>query len=181
MTTNMPQRTARSTVAAGAALAVLLGLLLIGPVAPAAAGGWAVGSLDAVPAPRAGETVEVGFTILQHGVTPAQVVEDVGIEIVGADGVPDFFPAERGERVGHYIAPVTFPTEAGDYGWSIRMGWFGWQELGTVTVTSGDAPSAASDTWSAVRWTTAALGAVLALIAVWSLAASRRSPQAAAT
>ena len=70
---------------------VTLGLFGFGRAA--SAGGWAVGSLDAVPAATAGQTSAVGFTVLQHGVTPADLSEDVGIEIVNADGTALFFPA----------------------------------------------------------------------------------------
>ena len=54
-----------------AAAAALLLLTLGG--ATVLAGGWAtIAADDAIPpVPRAGEDVEYGFTVLQHGVTPA--------------------------------------------------------------------------------------------------------------
>ena len=54
-----------------AAAAALL-LLTLGATA-VLAGGWATIVADdaAPPVPRAGEDVEYGFTVLQHGVTPA--------------------------------------------------------------------------------------------------------------
>ena len=138
------------------------------------AGGWAVGSLDAIPEATAGETGEVGFTILQHGVTPADLADDVGIEIVHTDGTLDYFAAERDESIGHYTASVTFPTATGEYEWNIRMGWFGPQELGTVNVTSGNDPRTTTTVWPTVRWAMVTLTAVLAAVAVSNLAASRR-------
>jgi len=51
--------------------AVIVGLvcaLILGPSAPALAGGWAVVTLDTLPAaPRAGQTLSLGFMVRQHG------------------------------------------------------------------------------------------------------------------
>ncbi|MEO8162945.1 MAG: hypothetical protein ABI590_04110, partial [Ilumatobacteraceae bacterium] len=47
----------------------------------ATAGGWAVSTLDEVPVPIAGEPIDVGFTIRQHGITPVDISENVGITI----------------------------------------------------------------------------------------------------
>ncbi len=151
--------------------------VLISISAPAAAGGWAVGSLDAIPSPAAGESIEVGFTILQHGVTPADLADDVGIEIIGTDGTLDYFAAAQDETIGHYTASVTFPTTAGDYEWNIRMGWFGPQELGSLSVTSGNDPATMTTAWPTVRWMMVAFTVVLAAVAVSSLATSRRKSQ----
>lgn len=152
--------------------------LLIGISAPASAGGWAVGSLDAVPAPSAGETVEVGFTILQHGVTPADLADDVGIEIIGTDGTVNYFAAAQDETVGHYTASVTFPTTAGDYEWNIRMGWFGPQELGSLNVAPDNDSTTITTAWPTVRWIMVALTVALGAVAVSSLATSRRNTPA---
>ena len=78
---------ARHATAALTALVILAGF-----GSPASAGGWAIGSIDAVPNAQAGHTVEVGFTILQHGVTPVDVADDVGLEIVLADGAVESSP-----------------------------------------------------------------------------------------
>jgi len=57
---------------------------------PAWGGGWAVITLDALPAsPQAGEALSVGFTVLQHGHTP---LGGLGPRIVATH-------AESGERV----------------------------------------------------------------------------------
>ncbi len=149
--------------------------MLIGFSAPTTAGGWAVGSLDAIPQSTAGETVEIGFTILQHGVTPADLADDVGIEIVGADGTINYFAGEQDETIGHYNASVTFPSTAGEYEWNIRMGWFGPQQLGSLNVASGNHPATTTTIWPTVRWAMVTLTAVLAAVAVSNLAASRRS------
>jgi len=177
MTRNSPRRIARLTAVVAAAFTILIGV-----GAAAGAGGWAVGSLDAVPEPAAGETVEVGFTILQHGVTPADLTDDVGIEVVGADGTLSYFAAEPDGAVGHYSASVTMPSTPGEYDWNIRMGWFGPQELGSLSISSGsDVGGSASSAWPTARWVLAALTAGLAVVAVSSLAAARRSTHVAAS
>lgn len=147
---------------------------------PASGGGWALGSLDAVPEATAGETVDVGFTILQHGVTPVDLTDDVGIEITRADGTVDYFAAATEGATGHYTASVTFPTTTGEYSWSLRMGWFGPQELGTVHVTSTDGGSITATTmWSTVRWIMLALTLALASVALSDLAITHRRRRAA--
>jgi len=87
---------------------------------PAWGGGWAVITLDALPAsPQAGEALSVGFTVLQHGHTP---LGGLGPRIVATH-------AESGERVqveaidegavGHYAATLVLPS-AGSWDWTIR-------------------------------------------------------------
>lgn len=170
MATNSHHRLAQLAAAVAAALA-----LLIGVNAPATAGGWAIGSIDSIPEPVAGETVDIGFTILQHGVTPADLAADVGIEIVRADGTLDYFAAEQDETIGHYTASVTFPSAPGTYAWNMRMGWFGPQELGTVNVASSNDSATTTTVWPVARWAMLALAVALAAVAVTNLTASRRS------
>ena len=99
----------------------------------ASAGGWAVSTLDEVPVPIAGEPIDVGFTIRQHGVTPVDMAEDVGITITLVGGAAQYFPAAGDGTVGHYVARVQFPT-VGLYQWIVRQGWFGEQDLGQIEV-----------------------------------------------
>lgn len=150
--------------------------LVAAPTATASAGGWAVASVDAVPTARAGSTEAVRFTILQHGVTPVDLLaepgNEVGIELVGADGTVSFFPAESDGAVGRYVANVVFQS-AGDHEWGIRMGWFGSQPLGTLTVT-GAGPSSAGSPWPAARVALSALAATLVAWAFVDLWSSRR-------
>jgi hypothetical protein len=118
--------------------AALAALLLF--ATPASAGGWAITSLDALPAPVAGEEVEVGFTILQHGVTPVdqEAVDDgEGISVVVRSPAGDetVFPAQADGAVGHFVAEVEFP-EAGTATWWVDQGWFGPYELGEIEVGS---------------------------------------------
>lgn len=99
----------------------------------ASAGGWAISTLDEIPVPIASEPIDVGFTIRQHGVTPVDLTEDVGITITSASGTAQYFPAAGDGTVGHYVARVEFPS-AGQYQWSIRQGWFAEQDLGQIDV-----------------------------------------------
>jgi hypothetical protein len=104
----------------------------------ASAGGWAISTLDEVPAPAPGETVMVGFTIRQHGVTPVNIEDpglDVGVVVTGPSGGVEFFPAAQEGEVGHYVADVVF-GEAGVHSWAIRQGWFSDHELGTIDTSS---------------------------------------------
>jgi hypothetical protein len=51
---------------------VVAALLAVVTAAPAVAGGWALVKLDEVPSGvAAGARVSIGFTVLQHGRTPA--------------------------------------------------------------------------------------------------------------
>ena len=110
----------------------------------AAAGGWAVSSLDPIPtSPVVGRAVAIGFTIRQHGVTPV-AIEDVAITIAGVEGARTTFPARADGPVGHYIADVRFPNP-GKWTWEVEQGLFGPQKLGSITIrdaaSSGAHPS----------------------------------------
>jgi len=99
----------------------------------ASAGGWAVSTLDEIPVPTVGEPIDVGFTIRQHGITPVDLTENVGITVTLVGGAARYFPAAGDGTVGHYVARVEFPS-AGQYQWSIRQGGFGEQDLGRIDV-----------------------------------------------
>jgi hypothetical protein len=148
---------------------------------PAAAGGWAVTTLDEVPAPSAGGVVAVGFTIRQHGVTPVNPEGQVGIEVHSASGGMAYFPAVPAGPVGHYVSQVTF-TEAGTVDWVVRQGWFEAQDLGPLTVSPAGNGSSSAATgehyeWSStVRFALPALAIALGVFAVLDARRSRRRP-----
>lgn len=121
--------------------AAVLGLAVL-LASPASAGGWALSTLDAVPEPVAGQDVEVGFTVRQHGRTPVDL-DDAGITIRDASGAETFFAARHEGPTGHHVATVRFPAE-GAFTWQVDQGWFGPQDLGTIDVLSpGGVPAPA--------------------------------------
>ena len=154
---------------AAAALAVAA---FAGFSSSASAGGWAIASLDSIPAAEPGATTEVSFTILQHGITPADLHEGVGIEISGQDGASSFFPAVGDGTAGHYVSTVTFPEAAGTYEWQVQMGWFGPYELGSLDVRTTETESVGA--WATIRWLVLAGAALLAGIAIADMGLSRR-------
>lgn len=175
-------RTRRAWGGRSAACLVILLLALLGFSTPASAGGWAVTTLDEMPAPTPGEPTDVGFTIRQHGVKPVDLASGVAIRITGADGTVDTFPARLDGPTGHYVATVVFPA-AGTYIWAVEQDWFGDQALGAITV--GDAPAAPAaptDTYrfaAGVRYGLLAVTVVLAILAfasAWPML--RRRPAA---
>ena len=108
-----------TTKRAMGSLLVVLTLSALSTI-PAWGGGWAVVTLDALPAsPQAGEALPVGFTVLQHGITP---LAGLSPRIVATH-------AESSERVqveaidegalGHYAATLVLPS-AGSWDWTIR-------------------------------------------------------------
>lgn len=159
-------------------LIVGIGVLVVVVLAsgPAAAGGWAVTTLDSVPASMAGETVEVGFTIRQHGVTPVNPEGDVGVVFRSETGGEQFFAAEPVGDVGHYVAVVTFPAD-GTWSWAVRQGWFADQALGVLELAPrSDLLVAGGYRWPAwVRYGLPVLALMLAVGAVFDLRLHRRS------
>src|SRR5687767_7385802 len=115
--------------------ALAAGLLTIPSLA--FAGGWATTTLDTVPDQvRAGETYRVGYTSLQHGVSPfASRATAVRIRS-SATGADQIFRAQHDGPAGHYVAHVRFPT-AGAWIWEITHG-FGGQKLAPATVAAAD-------------------------------------------
>lgn len=181
----IPARRCRAVLLSALASLVTALALVLGVGSPVAGGGWALGSLDAIPAASAGQTEQVGFMILQHGITPThfadEVTGDVGIEIIAASGAGEFFEALPDEKVGHFVATVTFPA-AGDYTWNIQMGWFQPQDLGPLTVTADSSSSVdGGGAWSIARWGLLVVVALLAAVAVVDQSAGRRRTAGAAS
>jgi hypothetical protein len=112
--------------------------------APAAlAGGWAVTTLDELPATlQAGQTHAVGYTIRQHGQTPL-VTSHSGIEIRNAaTGARERFAGTADGPQGHYVAQMRFPA-AGEREWTADQSPFQPQALGTITIVAAAAPQPA--------------------------------------
>jgi cytochrome c1 len=95
---------------------LIMGILLI--AVPALAGGWAVITLDELPGEViAGQPLEIGFTVRQHGVTPMEgLTPSVHARQSNIEVNEQAKP--QGET-GHYVATMTFP-QAGDWDWSVE-------------------------------------------------------------
>jgi hypothetical protein len=165
-------------------VAALLALVVGASASSVSAGGWAVTSLDELPAATAGESIDVGFTILQHGQTPAVLEAGVGLELVLADGTTEFFPAVAEGVPGHYVATVTFPVESGSYQWRAHMDWFGTYELGSIDVAAAPSSSTGSggggSIWPDLRWVTLAASIVLGAVAIADVVITRHRRRTAA-
>jgi hypothetical protein len=154
--------------------AVAAALLPFAASDPADAGGWAVTTLDPLAPPVAGEQVDVGFTIRQHGVRPV-AVDDVSIVVTDTGGAQESFPARPDGPVGHYIATVTFPAD-GPVRWRVEQGWFGPQDLGVVSPTSAaPEPAAPTQPWPAL-WRIGLPVLAAAFVLALVLGRRRRTP-----
>jgi hypothetical protein len=141
--------------------------------AAAGAGGWAISTLDEVPVFVPGEATPVGFTILQHGVRPVDLAQDVGIEVTAPDGTTSYFAAAPDGTTGHYVATVTFPN-AGDFTWRVRQGWFGPHDLGPITIDDRHAATGGRAGTSWLRPVLVSSTIVLAAFAIVNTIVTRR-------
>ena len=107
------------------ALAVIATLMC---VSPALAGGWAVVTLDQLPAQIvAGQPIDIGFTVRQHGVTLRSDIKPI-IRLDRANTGDSFtVSAVREGAAGHYTARLTFPS-GGTWKWYVDV-----EEFGMIT------------------------------------------------
>lgn len=146
----------------GAALLALLAL-----VTPALAGGWAVVTLDALPAEiQAGQELSLGFMVRQHGVTPVDTTVwggDEMLPILLAKNTATGETLERNARkdgpVGHYVVDVIFPA-AGSWDVEIVPPPFGGTKLGAFTVAAETAKSSTVQSTAGVQTQPAAVPAL---------------------
>lgn len=96
--------------------AVLAALSLTAAVVfPASAGGWAtVEPDDLLGSVEAGQSIALGFTVLQHGDKPYDEAEPVLTATHRESGEVIEVTAVKDGGPGHYVAEITFPTE-GDW------------------------------------------------------------------
>src|SRR5688500_19100553 len=101
-------------------IALLMVLIFTFAVAiPVFAGGWAVITLDELPAGVVGgEPYTIGFTVLQHGRTPMTDLYPTVTARIAKGGVLTF-SAEPERHPGHNTPVLTFPTGA-ECHWSIQ-------------------------------------------------------------
>jgi hypothetical protein len=104
--------------------ALVAALLLVGlTLTTATAGGWATIVADSTnpPQPKEGDTFTFGFTVLQHGVTPAGWVETptfVGINATTGQRIEAKATGQGAD--GHFVATVTLPS-AGNWTWQVNL------------------------------------------------------------
>lgn len=83
-------------------------------------GGWAVITLDVIPAQIvAGEPLEIGFVVRQHGVTPMSGLTPVINARLSGLNKPVTVMASEAGVPGHYTATLTLP-QAGEWEWAIQ-------------------------------------------------------------
>jgi cytochrome c2 len=107
----------RSLVSAGA--------LLLATVSIAAAGGWAVITIDELPTEiTAGRAFSIGFTVRQHGKTLRSDLKPI-VRFTRSDARESFeVTAQRQGDEGHYAAEIEFPG-AGQWNWHVDIEQFG--------------------------------------------------------
>lgn len=124
--------------------------LLALTVAGVQAGGWAVITVDELPASIvAGQPFTIGFMVRQHGRTPRSDLEPIA-RFTRRDTRDSInFTARREGGDGHYVAEVKLPAW-GQWNWKIDIESFGMvtQEMAPLTVLAAApaaAPAAASE------------------------------------
>jgi hypothetical protein len=134
----------RSRVAA-AVSAIALTLLL---ASTAFAGGWANAIMDAPPADPGGpnQPITIGFTLLQHNVTPVDWGNTQIVLSNAATGESVTFGAQPQGAVGHWVAEISVPAE-GTWTYTVRhdleIGMTGFEPL-NVGVRAASTGSAAT-------------------------------------
>lgn len=152
-------------------LVLALAIVALAVAGRVQAGGWFVITLDSLPASAtAGETLNIGFMLRQHGRTPAYWD---GLSLVAENPASGqsvrVIPREQGP-VGHYSAEITFP-EAGSWLWGIdfeRQPWVRWAPLTVVAapISTADPAAVAATTTQATAVASSWLPLLLALITI---------------
>lgn len=149
-------------------------VLLVVPAGVAAAGGWAVATFETTPTGfPAGQTQQVEYQILQHGIHPADV-DRTEIRIFDKLGEVGAFRGNPTGEAGHYVAEVTI-AKSGNYRWDVTMGYFPPQNLGFIEVGPAFATAGGSDytEWMRIAFPIAAVVSAGALV-LQALAIRRR-------
>jgi hypothetical protein len=141
-------------------ITLLLVLAVFVPAGVAQAGGWATVELGETPSGlAAGKPWRVELIVKQHGITPMEGVKP-SITIVSSQGAERTFAARPTNRIGHYVADVTFPSGGA---WSARIS-DGFTDAVPHRIShlavSGAAPAAADS----FPWPQVAMGAFVALL-----------------
>lgn len=148
------------------AIAVMVGLLWI--TRAAQAGGWAVVTVDDLPKRIvAGQAIDIGFTVRQHGRTLRDDLTPA-IHVDRADGQDSFtVTAKREGASGHYAAAITFPSE-GTWNWIVDTEQFGMisQQLPSLTVMAAAPTGQATASLPFAMGLAGSIGAIGALL-IW--------------
>lgn len=161
-----------------AALAALAATLVL--AGTALAGGWANAVMDEPPQepPSAGEPITIGFTLLQHGVTPVDR-GSTEVTIRNPDtGQALTVAARQGGQSGHWVAVITFPTD-GRWRYTVtttglEVGMKGFNPVTVGSATPGTATSAATSAATAQPTSLLLLALPLALVVAAALFLARR-------
>jgi cytochrome c2 len=158
----------------------LVALAALAFALPALAGGWAVVTLDELPASVvAGQPLSVSFMVRQHGVRPMEGLSPIiRVRRVGAMESINVTAEPLGE-VGRYAATLTLPS-AGTWEWTIDA--FGFPQVMPALAVSANAsapvsaPATAATAWPMMIGVASLVVAAAALI----ILARTRRPWAAA-
>lgn len=147
-------------------------VLLLTTVLIAEAGGWAVITLDELPAQVApGQALTLGFTVRQHGQTLRDDLQPL-LHFARADTAESFtVTAKREGASGHYTANFAFPS-AGQWNWRVDIEQFGMmtQDMPPLSVSAvAAAAPVGSSTINALLAAAGLLGFICAGVglAVW--------------
>jgi len=119
--------------------------LLMTLAVPVLAGGWAeiVADAQTTKPPVEGQPVEVGFVVLQHGVTPAPW-ETATVHFTNASTGESIDVVATNDRTdGHFVATATLP-DAGFWSWQVTLQDLQSQHLPialTVRTAAGEVPA----------------------------------------
>jgi hypothetical protein len=162
----MTRRLHRAAAIVAAAIVVVVAGTVGAGAGPASAGGWAVTTLDTLPAGglQPGRATPLGYTIRQHGVTPIEL-DDSALVVAMADGRALRFPGVPDGPPGHHVAQVMVP-EAGRFALAVDQGWFAPQDLGHLDIGSASATPASPGSSSADGWPAAVRALLVVTTAV---------------
>lgn len=151
-------------------IATLLTLLLL--AAPVKAGCCLVITLDSLPGEvNAGEEVQVGFMVRVNQ-TPLSGQQPFLVAVNPESGEQLEVAAVAGEKTGHYVATVVFPSD-GVWQWELRMSQsgYGWAQPpltvlppAAAAAVAATPPIGAETVRAALRWTALALALAASLL-----------------
>lgn len=158
----MRHRIPTAALAAVAATLILAGAAL--------AGGWANAVMDEPPSdpPNAGEAITIGFTLLQHDVTPVNDPAPTVTVRNSATGEQLSVTATREGASGHWVAVITFPSE-GTWRYEVThdllVGMKGFNPV-TIGTAAPAAPASTATSAAAAQPLTSLAVAVLLMLAI---------------